>query len=798
MSTILSLKPCYLSFKAIIHQLMRIVQNLRLLQIIDSALLITLLAVIALLLWFSLSDVFIKAQQNEQKSALAMHEAYLAFQKQTELEVLIDHQRKAYDALSDEFFRFANNPNSDRQNLPLLRALSDNLKKRSADILRVWPVNTDPHLKVQFEEFTGVMTSLIDELESLSPGHWQQLARDAHDTSRDAHIIMEKLTTLDDKVGQEIMAAIQESIQETSAHTQMMAERLESIRRKALLATILIIAGLLLSRFYFSGHFRELIYTAQAAQLTAEEAAKTKARFLATMSHEIRTPMNGVIGMTRLLMNTPMSKRQSEFVESIYLSGEHLLTVINDVLDFSKIEAGKLDLKHEPVELRACIEDVFSLLSSKALEKNIDLAYAVAPTIPLFIEGDLARLRQVLTNLIGNAIKFTEQGEISVFVTAKNHANNHYELEFEISDTGYGIPADRLESIFESFSQADNTLTRQGEGTGLGLAISRRLVEMMDGVIWVESQLGIGSHFYFTIKTQTTSGKLKPFLHPNIPEITGKRILIIENNPTNHQALQDFCTEWGAITQACTNSSEAISLLVSGQRYDIGLVNSRLPNASALDFGRYVRSRYSQQDFPLILIAPPNDPYPKELMRELFNLYLTKPITRSRLFDSLMTVLGELNLVTVRAEQTQLKLGERLPLSILLVEDNPINQIVASSILDEMAYKAEIAENGRQALDALHKKPFDVVFMDMQMPELDGLSATRLIRTELPRDRQPIIIAMTANAMESDKQACLTAGMNDYISKPILPEAIEATLRHWCIQAKPPALAQSNYANLSE
>ena len=798
MNTILSLKPYSLSFKVINLKLMHIFTNLRLLQIIDTSLLITLLASIAFLLWSSLSDVSAKAQQNEQQYALAMQEAYLAFQKQTELEVLIDNQRKAYDALNDEFFRFANNPNSDRKNLPLIRELSDHLKKRSADTLRAWPINTDLYLKEQFEEFTGVLTSLIDELESLSPGHWLQLARDAHDTSREAHALMEKITTLDDKVGQQTMASIQASIKETAANTQAMAERLEAIKYKTLLITVLIIAGLLLSRFYFSGHFRQLIYTAQAAQAIAEEAVKTKARFLATMSHEIRTPMNGVIGMTRLLMNTPMSKKQSEFVESIHLSGEHLLTVINDVLDFSKIEAGKLDLKREPFELRACIEDVFNLLSAKALEKNLELAYAVAPTIPLFIEGDVARLRQVLTNLIGNAIKFTEHGEVSVFVTAANQDKPRYELEFEISDTGYGIPTDRIDSIFESFSQADNTLTRRGEGTGLGLAISRRLVEMMEGRIWVESQLGVGSHFHFTLTTQTATGKLKPFLYPNIPEITGKRILIIENNPTNHQALQNFCQDWGAITQACTNVSEAISLLVSGQHYDIGLVNSRLPKASALAFGRYVRSRYSQQAFPLILIAPPNDPNPKELVRELFNLYLTKPITRSRLFDSLMTVLGELNLLTARAEQTPLKLGERLPLSILLAEDNPINQIVATSILNEMAYKAEIAENGRQVLEALRKQAFDVIFMDMQMPELDGLAATRLIRNEFPIDRQPIIIAMTANAMESDKQACLTAGMNDYISKPILPEAIEAALQHWCIPPKPQAQPLLNYVSLSQ
>ncbi|WP_298608244.1 response regulator [uncultured Thiothrix sp.] len=759
---------------------MRIFSNVRLLQLIDSALLLMLLSVIAMLLWFSLSNLSVRAQQNQQEATEAMQKAYETVREQIKLEELLDKQRKAFDALDDEFFRFARNPNSDRSNLPLLHNLSDNLKEKTNQLLAAWPEKTDPQLKEQLEEFTGLMTGMIDELESLSPGHWQQLARDAHDTARNAYDLVASLATVDDQVGFEVMNAIQQSIQNNTANTFQLSSQLDIIKYQALLSTIFIIAGLLASRFYFSSHFKQLIQTAQNAQLLAEEAVKTKTRFLATMSHEIRTPMNGVIGMTRLLMNTPMSKKQSEFVESIHLSGEHLLTVINDVLDFSKIEAGKLDLKHEPVELRACIEDVFNLLSSKALEKDLELAYAVAPSIPLFIEGDVARLRQVLTNLIGNAIKFTEQGEISVLVTQVAQQDQNYELKFEIRDTGYGIPADRLQSIFESFSQADNPLTQKGEGTGLGLSISQRLVEMMKGRIWVESQLGVGSHFYFTIKTCQAEGKLKPFLYPNIPEIIGKRILIVENNAANQQALQDFCSGWGAITQVCASSQEAIQLLESGSTYDMGLVDSRLPKATALDFGRYVRSYYTLQEFPLILIAPPDDPHPKQVVSELYNLYLTKPITRSRLFDSLMTVLGERNLVATQSEHQQLKLGERLPLSILLAEDNPINQIVASSILDEMAYKAEIAENGRQALDALRVKPFDVVFMDMQMPELDGLTATRLIRAELAAEHQPIIIAMTANAMESDKQACLAAGMNDYISKPILPEAIEAALERWC------------------
>ncbi|MEZ5451368.1 MAG: ATP-binding protein [Thiothrix sp.] len=591
---------------------MRIFTNLRWLQLIDAALLSIMLGVIAMLLWFSLSDISSEARLNQQTATTALQAAKTAFLQQIALETQIDAQREAYESLDEAFFKFANNPNSDREQLPHLHELAAELLAEYQNLTTVWPANTEKQLREQLEELTGIMAGLADELETLSPGHWQQLARDAHDTARDARELMETLEALDDTTAQQVVSAIQHSIDATSNSTAQMATRLETIKQRASWITALLIAGLLVSRFYFSSNFKQLILKAQHAQAVAEDAVKTKARFLATMSHEIRTPMNGVIGMTRLLMNTPMNKKQLEFVESIHLSGEHLLTVINDVLDFSKIEAGKLDLKHEPLELRACIEDVLNLLTSKALEKNLELAYAVGPTIPLFIEGDVVRLRQILTNLIGNAIKFTDSGEITVFVMPRSHHGDEYELEFQINDTGSGIPEERLESIFEQFSQADNALTRRGEGTGLGLAISRRLVEMMDGRIWAESTLGIGSRFHFTIRTRKGEGKLKPFLHPDIPEIVGKRILIVENNPANHQALRDFCTGWGATVKAFCTSSEAIAAIASGHTFDIGLVDSNLPNASALDFGKYVRTRYSKHEFPLILIAPPMTRTPKK------------------------------------------------------------------------------------------------------------------------------------------------------------------------------------------
>lgn len=753
--------------------------NLKLLQFIDSALFTSMLGIIALLLWFSLTDVSSKAQQNLRQSNATLEHAHTTFQQMLELKQHFDAQNQTFETLETDLLDLERRPDTSFVTPSKILELGETLKVQHQQLLEAWPATSKTQLKNTYTNTFANLIQYTQEFHNASSEQWLPLAQKIHDA---LHNIREskEIEEVDSQLSAQISDAIQRSIQSTTDSTAQMAERLETIKLRALYVTLFIMALLFVSRMYFSNCFQRIAQAATVAQTQAEEAVKTKARFIATMSHEIRTPMNGVIGMTRLLMNTPMSKKQSEFVESIHLSGEHLLTVVNDVLDFSKMEAGKLDLKREPLEIRACIEDVLNLLTSKALEKNLELAYAVGPSIPLFIEGDMVRLRQILTNLLGNAIKFTEQGEVTVFVMLRSQNKDNYELEFQINDTGPGIPTNKLESIFEQFSRVDDTLSHRQEGSGLGLAISRRLVEMMDGRIWAESTLGVGSRFHFTLKTRRAEGNLKPFLYPDIPEITGKRILVVENNPANSQALRDFCSAWGAKIDAAKSASEAIGWLAVGKTYDIALVDSNLPGDSPLEFGKYVRARYSKQALPLILIAPPNDRHPKEIVRELYNLYLTKPITRSRLFDSLMTVLGELNLVTIRPEISQIKLGERLPLDILLAEDNPINQIVASSILDEMAYKTDLAENGREVLEMLQKRPYDVIFMDMQMPEMDGVTATRHIRAEFPADRQPIIIAMTANAMDGGKQECLAAGMNDYISKPILPEAVEAALQRWC------------------
>lgn len=756
--------------------------KLKLLQIVDGTILAALLAALVILIWTSLTGLSQQAHNNLERSTVSLQQAQSVFAQQAVLTTLIEKHNASFEALNADIHRFAfYQQDGIAPDLHKIQKQGQELKGHSYQLLKIWPDSIKPNLKSEYQTIIRNIVNITQELDEQNNQKSREHYKDMRTYWLQSRVIMAEIDASSGQFSNKLADIITRLISDTQQQSLQIEQRLTTIKHRTLWGIFGIVGVLLAIRLFFAIRIQKIIHTIRKAQREAEQALQAKARFLATMSHEIRTPLNGVIGMTHLLMKTPMSKKQTEFVESIHLSSDHLLTVINDVLDFSKIEAGRLQIKSDPLELRACIEDVLNLLNSKALEKDLELAYAVSPDIPLFIKGDMVRLRQVLTNLIGNAIKFTEQGEITILVSGHQQTDDNWELEFQIKDTGPGIPEERTESIFEQFSQADNSLSRSHEGTGLGLTISRHIVEMMQGRIWAESTLGVGSSFHFTLKTQVAEGTLKPFQKNNIPEIRGKRILIIENNPASSQAMSDFCDGWGAHAELATTIDEAIIWMDAGKHYDIALVDSNLPKSTPMEFGQYVRQRFNKQELPLILVAPPNDRHPKPTVRELFNLYLTKPITRSRLFDSLMTVLGEYEMVPAKPEPSScLKLGERMPLSILLAEDNPINQVVASSILDEMSYKTDLAENGKEVLEALNNKAYDVIFMDMQMPEMDGLEATRRIRRELPIYRQPVIIAMTANAMEGDRQHCLDAGMNDYISKPILPGVVEAALERCC------------------